>query len=335
MSVNTNQWVLFGYDLRGIGQLFLNAWREVFWAQGAPIRELIDEPVEVLLPSGSAEVVGRGGANIASTAVLLPEDIVLTKTLSVPKMAGINPTEVVSNEVYAASPFAADDTAYGWRVLQSDSSTHNIGIAIVSKSSAMAYVHSSVTNIGAKAIEMWAAIDGNHIVLSGFGEDERHNRYRSRLKKTLGLVSAIVLLLVLCAAVPVVFKSYHLAATESAYNTIQEQAKSVVAARSELAVANQYIDELNSLVSGTAQPVYVLNLLSQNLPDDAWLTNFEQEGNDVTIDGVADNGAALMQQMSQYEGVENVRAVSGIRKVGRNGEKERFSFAFVTVEGNP
>ncbi|WP_339897196.1 PilN domain-containing protein [uncultured Gilvimarinus sp.] len=335
MSVQTSQWVLFGYDLRGIWQSFRGAWREVFWAQGAPVRELIDEPVALQSPDGAAELLGHGRAEIAATAILLPDDMVLSKSLNVPRMAGVAPSEVVANEVVAASPFGADDTAYGWRVLDSDAAKLVVGVAIASKSSVMSYVHQSRPTAAAKAIEIWAMVDSQYIVLSGFGEYERNTRYRRRLQKAALLVSCAALLLVMSVAVPVAYKYYDLTATQAAYSDIQEQAKDIVQLRTGLASANQYIDELNSAEKNVSNPMFVLNLLSDKLPDDAWLTSFEQEGDSVTIDGVADNGAALMQEISQYQGVQNVRAVSGIRKVGKNDEKERYSFAFTVAEGTP
>ncbi|WP_041523944.1 PilN domain-containing protein [Gilvimarinus agarilyticus] len=335
MSVQTSQWVLFGYDLRGLWQSFRGAWREVFWAQGAPVRKLIDEPVALQAPDGSVELLGVGGDDIAANAILLPEDTVLSKSLNVPRMAGVAPSQVVANEVVAASPFGSDDTAYGWRVLDSDAAKLVVGVAIASKSSVMSYVHQSRPSAAAKAIEIWAMVGGQHIVLSGFGEYERNTRYRRRLQKAAVLVSCALLLLVMALAVPVAYKYYDLAATQAAYNNIQQQAKDIVQLRTGLATANQYIDELNSTEMSVSKPMFVLNLLSDKLPDDAWLTSFEQEGGSVTIDGVADNGAALMQEISQYPSIQNVRAVSGIRKVGKSDEKERYSFAFTVAEGTP
>ncbi|UTF59835.1 PilN domain-containing protein [Gilvimarinus sp. DA14] len=335
MSEQTSQWVLFGYDLRGLWQSFRGAWREVFWAQGAPLRELIDEPVALKSPDGTTELKGRGSGNIAATAILLPDSMVLSKSLIVPRMAGIAPSSVVANEVVAASPFGADDTAFGWRVLDSDASKSVIGVAIVSKSAVMNHVHQSRPEAAVNSIEVWSVVGDQYIVLSGFGEHERNSRYRRRLQKVAVLVSLASLSVLLSVAVPVTYKYYDLASTQAAYYDIQQQAKEIVELRTSLANVNRYIDELNSTQENVSNPMFVLNLLSERLPDDAWLTSFEQEGDSVTIDGIADNGATLMQEISQYPSVQNVRAVSGIRKVGNNDEKERYSFAFTVAEGTP
>ena len=321
---SNSQWVLFGYDLRHLWQSFTGAWREVFLDYGSHIRLALDEPVKVHPLDGTeAFVSGIAAKDVRSQALLLPESQVLTRQLTLPRLSENNLESIVLAEVTASSPFPAEDTAYGWRLIGRSSDTIIVALAVISKSALANYLHGRDPELSLDAYELWAEVAASYVVIEGFGESERNRRYRNRLKQFAGLVSVTVVCVLALAAIPSIYKSHELDKLQEAYAEINNQARQAVAARADLARQNEILGQLNTLTQTATNPVFALDTITQLLGDEVWINRYEQQGNMIELDGNAANAAELMQQLSNSEIFERVEARSGFRQLGNSG-LERF-----------
>ncbi|MDO3385242.1 PilN domain-containing protein [Gilvimarinus sp. SDUM040013] len=325
MATNSHQWVLFGVDLKGMWQEYIAAWREVFWQQGARIRSLLDEPVELLeLKQGEvvSQSIGSGAADTQACALLLPQELVLDRQIRLPRSAHANLSQVVAAEVIASSPFAPEDTATGWQVMENTGSVIVVALVIVSTSAVMEYVHGTPA-LGDDPLEIWAQVGSQYVVIEGFAETQRNKRYSGRLKKLAVMCACIALAFLVVCITPVFYKLQQLAYVEEAYSEVRLEAGEIASLRGSLAKKNKLIDDLNGLLQSDVQPLQALNLLTYLLADDVWLSDYSQRGSVVEIQGTAVNAAAMMQYLSQQPYFEKVRATSGFRKIG-NRDLERF-----------
>ena len=163
MLQSSQNWELFGYDMRQVGKHFLAAWRDLLWAYDSPIRYHLDEPV--LLRSPQGERVFQAGLPSALTetkcnAILLDDDLVLSRALRLPLAVEPDLESVLALEVNANSPFSVSDTGFGWVVTERSDSHIHLTIVIVSLSAVMTYISQQTGGHDAHAQEVWVDVGG-------------------------------------------------------------------------------------------------------------------------------------------------------------------------------
>ena len=85
---------------------------------------------------------------------------------------------------------------------------------------------------------------------------------------------------------------------------------------------------LAELQAARIEPLRVLDKLTRALPDDTALQNLVLKEQKVTITGLTANASALMQLLSEQEGVREVRAPSPAMRSGGDS-KENFTIEFL------
>ena len=108
MSQADQQWEILGYDTRRIGKSIAGAWRDLLWGDESPLKIHLDEAVR-LQGEGSERFV-QSGSDITPTTracegILLPDELVLGKSLQVPRAVEVDLPSVMDLEVSANSPF--------------------------------------------------------------------------------------------------------------------------------------------------------------------------------------------------------------------------------------
>lgn len=337
MKSAANNWNLFGFDLRELLQRYVFAWRELLWVQGSWGRKALDYPVRLLEPKGDS------AADLQSSefsAWVLDEEHVLFRVLDLPKDVAVRSLDqIVNAEVVAASPFSFEDTVYGWKLVNRSSSHYQVVLAISSRVIVKTSLVSAegVPNVELAQVEIWANWNDEHIVIDGFGELARYSRYKRRLVGLLSMLLLSSVLLLVAAAVPVAQKGSELRYMQELYDGAQREARSAVQMRSQLARTSQYMETLSTLSKEAAEPLSPLAMLTREIPVNGWLLSFQQDGNRVRIEGIAENAAVLMQDLGAVGLFEKVQQVSAIRKTGNN-LKERYQFELflpAVAEGEP
>jgi len=324
------QWSLFGYDLRTLPALWVAAWREVLWSDEAPIRKLLDEPVNLHEPwiDGAPKprllrVGVRQNVTDYASAQLLPDDMVLSCWLNLPEKAEAHLSSAIELEVRARSPFPQDDTAFGWRIASRTGGILGICLCIVSRSSVNAYLHKYLRAEDIQQMEVWVKVDQYYLVINGFGEQYRNGRYATRLRKLGGWSAYIIAIVLMLLALPPVLGAIQLNHYESELARVQSSSQQAVRLRNTLTADNERIAEINKMLTLSAQPHRELLRLTEVLDDDIYLNSFEQTGPRIRIDGMAVNAAQLMTSLSETTWYVDVKAPSAIRREGRSN-LERF-----------
>lgn len=328
MAESSQHWNLFGFDLRTSYHYWRAGWKEFFWDERSWLRRSLGETVQVLLPELGAQSYYHGDREVKkqkskATACVLPEQLFLSKTMSLPANVELELESLLELEVRARSPFLKEDTHYGWRVIERSKGRLQVCLVIVSRSAVMGYLRRhNIAETGGDH-EVWALVQDFSVVINGFGEGQRYLRYRKKIKWFVAGVGYCLLMFGLLVSIPVGVQYLQLQEREQQYAAIQQSAAPAVELRTQLAINNQRASEINQLIASSQDPYPRLEKLSQLLGDNVWLSLVDIRGDTVRIDGYASNAAVLMQILSDQPEIEKVSAPSAIRLDTRS-KKERF-----------
>lgn len=326
MPLASQQWILFGYDLRQLSTLARTLWSEVLNSPDGFLRRNFDEQVTLIqLDKNNREdisVAAIGGANLPakSTAIVLPDELQLSLLLNLPVAAESYLESAVALEVQMRSPFAAGDTVYGYREVTRKEGTLEVALVLASKSAVEAYLNRAANY---PPSELWANVYGHWVVISGYAENAREQRYKRRLLRVAAWSMAIFLLTLVLMAIPVGLRHIQLNYYQDQQFSAQQAAAPALALRNSLVASNQRIEEINAWLAGQPNGLQELARLTAALPDDAYLTNLELSKEKLRIEGMASNAALLMQTLSELNYYSKVTAPSAIRRDPRS-QLERF-----------
>ena len=325
MALASEQWMLFGYDVRDMGRLWATAWREFLWADDSPVRRRLDDRVSVDV--GSRIVTFQGGQQIdcdpvSLRGVALPEELVLIRRLKLPVSVLPNLESVLALEVNACSPFSREDTAYGWSKDEDDGEQLSISLAVISRSAVMSYLSRHHEVHEPEEREVWAASGTRWILVRGFGESKRQQSYRGRLLRSGGYLAAALALVFLMALASLGFKQLELGRLEAIASITQREAGNALSLRDRLTSVSETIGEVNRLLAAYPSPHLELARLTALLGDDAYIQQFQMNGREIRLRGLAVDAASIMQQLTEQERYASVTAPQAITRVGGTGTEQ-------------
>jgi general secretion pathway protein L len=324
----SQSWNLFGYDLRRVPHYFLAGWRDFLWGSESPVLGAFDEVVEVHQETGEARYYQAGNpvaapvdaGAVVARAILLPDRLVLVKTLWVPEAAEADLASVAMLEVSSNSPFPSADTCCGWAVGERREKDFDVQLVITSRSAVMSFIATLKNCHDVRAYEVWAQAEGRMVLLTGFGEAGRQQRNQRRLTRmalVLAYCLALVLALFACSAGA---KYLELQKVQAIQAQVDERASEAVKLRTELASAKAHIVIVNDLLAEYPDPHSGLNKLAAILGDDTWITAVDIKGTQVKIEGQSKDAAAVMQQLLDDPAYVRVVAPVAIKKVNSGME---------------
>ncbi|MEP6389139.1 MAG: PilN domain-containing protein [Halioglobus sp.] len=324
MLDSKNKWELFGYDMAAIGVHWKRAWYDLLFATDSPLRASFDEVVAAQSESGTR--CYQSGVEVQSrqakcAAIVLPDDIVLLKTLRLPSFAEDNLADALALDVSANSPFAADDTRSGWHVKSRTEQGLEVSLAIVSASAAMKYISSVTGSHDAQAQEAWVMVDDTPLVITGFGESHRESLYTQRLVRASAWIGASALIVLAIFATSAGIKAFEAGRLEAKFAQATESAASASKYRTQLTTANETLTAANEVITQFPNPHKELARLTALLPDDSHLDQFSVRGKELRIRGQADDAASVMQSLTNVEDYVSVTAPQAIRKVSRTNKE--------------
>lgn len=320
--------MLFGIDMRQIVQHWLSAWRELLLSSSSPIRQRLDEPV--LLHRENTTEVFQGGRvtedapreTTSCVAQLLPDDLVLARSLRIPIAAESELPAVLAMEVAAASPFKSEDSVYGWRETDRDPETIRVALAIASRP-AIAQWQRTKDDEASRDVprnsEIWADASGALVTLAGFGEPRREQMYRQRLLRTGLLLGGLLALVVVSAAIFAIQQKSALGQFERLQSRVQLESQAVADMRATLVDANETVRAANAFLLDYPNPHIEIARLTELLNDDVYIMHFAMRGRDLRVRGRARDAAVVMQTLAQTPAFSSVTAPQAITAVGKTG----------------
>ncbi len=317
MLESGRNWELFGYDLRNVGKHWSSAWHDLLWAYDSPVRARLDEPVLLHSANGTTSYqAGRPSRFREPTchAMLIPDDLVLVKSLDYPAAVESDLESVIALEVQAASPFAQSDTGYGWRIEQRNESTLQVSLAIVSVSAVMTYIANEHQSHDPKAQEVWAEVAGTPLVIDGFGEQVRTQFYNKRLRRVVILLGIAAMVVASIVGVWAGLQRLQLQELETAAARAQSGSQEAVALRTKLAASNEKLASVSQVVANFPNPHRELARLTRVLDDDVSVDRLTIKGLKLSVRGKAADAASVMQKLNDEQDYIEVTAPRAISR---------------------
>lgn len=289
--------------------------------------QLLDASSSSWLADVSGRLAPTSTSGVASfSAIQVPAEMLLWKTVTVPRLPQEAVHAAMGLLVQTLSPFPVDDTVWSFSSKPTPVDVE-CDLALASRQQLDAWRQSvGVGAAGSASTELWALPeDGERtpIVLPGFGEKRRESALRVRLWVMWGLLALLLVLLVVASLSPTLQLYERAGQAQVAHLRVREQAQPALTSREALQLTTERWAALRDQLGGTLDAVRLLEVLTRLLPDDAFLSRLQVEGQKVTLTGQAGNAAALMDQLGAEPGLGAVRAPSPATKVA-NAAQERF-----------
>lgn len=329
---------LFGLDLRTVVQDLRRPWQNMHrwpllsWlAPAVTVRLLRTDEAESFwrIDDSPRQIPASSARGVKFVAVELPEDRVLRRTLRLPAFSDAEIESAVSLEVRSISPFPPEDLVWGYRARPAAPGLLEIEAALASRKQVDAQLRAVAQRVeGIDSPEVWAlSASQPPIVISGFGEGKRAQHVRMWHRVGYSLLLLAFGFLVAIAATPTAQLRMRATEAVSAFTTLQQRAEPLLKQREALVKASDQLGALGELVAERVDPLAVMDLLTQALPDDTSLLNLQVQGTKVTFSGLTSNAAALMQQLGTKPGLRDVKAPSAAMKP-LGAAKESFTIEF-------
>lgn len=278
-------------------------------------------------PPELLEVLLERAAKAAQVIVLLPEQRVLRKVLSLPAATEAGLGNVLRFEMDRHTPFTGEQVYFGFRILERDRRHQRLQVELLvvlreylddllRRLDGLG-VQPSVVTLG----EGGARWSGKSInLLPGDRLRSRGSGWRGNRR----LQVAVVVGLVVLALLPLwqqQQRAERLAAELQAPKAAAERAAAVRAELQGLEAGRDYLREQQALAG---EALGMLDELTRLLPDGTWLSRFELTGERVRLEGESAEASALIGLLEQSKTLQNVSYASPITSNPRT-QKDRFS----------
>lgn len=336
MSDVKNPWSFLGYDLRqAVSPSFWKlAWRELFYEKGRFFNAIISEPVKLTHSDGNTLCVSQDKVIPSCTtqahAYLLPAEQCLVRELKMPAEAEASLKDYISLEVSSNSPFPAEETRYGWKVVSRAHGMVHLVLIITSHRLISQTLAGQPSRSEISAHEIWAKYEHGYIEIQGYAEPVRHKRMQRRLA-WLGVKFVVLFgLLLALSLLPAGFKRFEMLKVNQQYMEVEAKAAHAVSLREQLVTSNNLVANIRALPATRLDVLEQLERLTRNLPDDVHLMSTEITPLTIRISGLADDAAALMQALNADPAYVRVTAPAAI-SINRRTGKEQFTLE-ITLE---
>ena len=333
MSITTNSLQLFGLDLGQLWRELRHAWRCI---QQSPALAWLtpDFPVRVLRADGTQAFWG-GDEQVTSVpkqprfeAIEVPDSLLLRKTMLLPAMPEADVAHAVDLEARSGSPFAADDLVWGYKVAASakvgQGVPRKVEVLLASRRQVAEYAETQRQRLAnaAQPSEVWAfTLDNRPVVLQGWGEVRRVHAGQRRRHIAYGLLAVMLAILAAMAITPTAQLRLRAIEATHAHEAMQRKTADVLGQREAYLRAVERIDAVRGLLAERAEPMRLLEVLTDALPDGTYLQSLRVQGLKATIQGLTPDAAALMQSLGKVRGFKEVKAPSAaVRNPGATAD---------------
>ncbi len=255
---------------------------------------------------------------VQQTIVLVPDDKVLAKRISLPAAAEENLREVLGFEMDLHTPFEASEVYYDYTVVGRDSARQQVTVDLVySPRDAVDALVDGASKLGMKSdIVTCRRRDNANLQPVNLLPLEKRRARRFDVKRlNLGLSGLMAVLLVAAITIPIVQKNRAIAEVEAQVQAAAAEAREGAELRRDLekmAAASQF------LVEKKASDVMIVELIdeiSRILPDHTWIARLDLSGAELQIQGQSSASSSLIRIIESSPWFENVRFASPVVQI--------------------
>lgn len=265
----------------------------------------------------------------AFDAFELPQDLFLRRSLVLPRLSDDELGEAVALDLASASPFMASDRVYGYSVRDREDGAVQVDAVLASRAQVDPWLdtarRAADSLAPADVAEVWA-VDGlpAPVALIGYGNQRRAAASARKRRENLALAALAALLLGALVVTPTLQLRAKAIAAGQAFERLHAEAAPAVEQRNRLVQQGEKTAVIGQYLAGRAEPLKVIEAITQAVPDDAWVTLLKIDGLTVHLAGNASNVATLLRRLEQMPGAREARATSAAMR-RQDGDKETFT----------
>jgi general secretion pathway protein L len=272
-----------------------------------------------------AAALGQVDREDLRLALLLPDGLVLRRTLMLPTAAQQNLQQVVAFEMDRQTPFSVAQVYYTARELGPSDGSGRFPAELVAVTRAALdplLARLRALGIGIDAVDLAAGADRLGVNL--LPPEQVPRRVRPRRRLNLALAAAAMLLLLLLLAQWVHNRQTALALMQATVDNMRGEAQQVAALRQQLQDNAGAAGFLARRKKNAPSMLSVLDDLTQRLPDSAWLERFSVDNTgQVGMQGQSQQAAKLLDMLKDSPFITDASFQGSIQPDPSSG-KERF-----------
>ncbi len=262
---------------------------------------------------------------VQQTILLLPDDKVLAKRITLPAAAEENLREVLGFEMDLHTPFHASEVYYDYTVVGRDTARGNVTVDLVyAPRDAVDALLDGTTNLGMKTdiVTCRRRDNANLQPVNLLPLERRHARRFDVKNLNMALTALLAVLLFTAVTIPILQKNRAIEALEAQVQAAAAEAREGAELRQDLekmAQASQF------LVEKKASDVLIVELIdevSRILPDHTWITRLDLTETELEIQGQSSASASLIAVVESSLYFENARFGSPVVQIqGTNNDR--------------
>ena len=333
----SDQLNLFGLDLgQFVAQIKLGV-SQVLWGDEVGLKARFFPEVRLLSSANTPQsppVADRTSSPFL--ALELQGELALVRKLTLPAEAEVFLSDAVAAEALSNTPFALEETVYGYRIAHRDKEHVTVHIALMSRAHAEAALD-SCPGLPAERraeVEIWLRDGDAHIIIEGFGERLRRDRYLKILREVGSRGGAAILALLMILSVPSVWLSQSAAQMMQMRSETEARTRGVVAVRDDLMVRQDKLDRASAFFDDYPDYRPWIHTLSAMTPDSVFLNRLGLKQAELTISGLAENAANYQTQLATSGRFDKLNAPSAFTRDTR-AKRERFTLVMTLPEARP
>jgi general secretion pathway protein L len=271
---------------------------------------------------------------VQQTILLLPDDKVLAKRITLPAAAEENLREVLGFEMDLHTPFEVSEVYYDYTVVGRDSTRQQVTVDLVyAPRDAVDGLVDGTSNLGMKTdiVTCRRRDNANLQPVNLLPQEQRRARRIDVKNLNLALTAMLAVLLFAAVTIPIVQKNRVIEAMEARVQTAAAAAREGSQLRQDI---EKMADASRFLVEKKAADVMAVELIdevSRILPDHSWITRLNLSETELQIQGQSTSSASLIAAIESSSYFENVRFASPVVQI-QGTNNDRFHIAASVVE---
>lgn len=269
------------------------------------------------------------GLDLNTTAIQLPQGMVLHRNVSLPLAARNNLSNILGFQMSSLTPWSKGQVYYGWRVQGTTGSMLNLTLYVCSRRQVDPIIH-PLEKLGIHSHDL--ITDDGLLVKNFFAPAEQIN-WRNEIKKPLPWLCFFALVsLVFVSWLPLHFMSHEKTILEKQMQRERTQALEASTLRQQL---NQIITETDFLakIINDHIPTFVsIDDMTEQLPLNAWVYMLRRTGKEISVWGLAKSVKDVQDAMKKTQYWQRATFDASAND-GNTGGDERFQM-HVNLEQN-
>jgi general secretion pathway protein L len=266
------------------------------------------------------ELLAKNDLTEAPRFLLLEQDTILSKEVSLPLAAEANLSQVLAFEMDRQTPFKASDVYFGWKILDRNAETGQIRLEI--NVIPRKEVDKSIQFLSARGLPPSGVDileDGKTKGLNLLPAGQRVRMVNRKMRLNYALVGAAVVLLALVMTQSLYLRSHQVGELEVAISEVQGEARRVQRIKEQIRDTSEAAGFLTVRRDASPLAIELLADITRLLPDDTYLDRLVISETSVQMQGKSQNAQRLIELVNESELLDDASFRGSTRLDARSG----------------